>query len=284
MALSRPPRQDRAKSSDAADRGDPRAEPSSEPEAARPDSGSEQTSRALRDRLLDLARSVATEAREFGLSFRSELDPLDWMDRWVKPTVDRVRWIGIVASDVADYAASQLGGAPRDPSERLSRALNRMIVDSAQLLIEAKKDLAICMADRKRLRKNAETETARARAWASSATKATEEGDQERARDALERAEAHERIAKHARLEANRLDPRIAALLGEVRSFDETLQKTRLTLDSLRATERSQRTISYAAQQVHRLEQLASTLATMTASERAGPDALSPDAEEEPRR
>jgi len=158
VALSRPPRQDRAKSGDAADRGDPRAGPSSEPEAARPDSGSEQTSRALRDRILDLARSVATEARGLG------------------------------------------------------------------------------------------------------------------------------RIAKHARLEANRLDPRIAALLGEVRSFDETLQKTRLTLDSLRATERSQRTISYAAQQVHRLEQLASTLATMTASERAGPDALSPDAEEEPRR
>lgn len=250
-------------------------------EAARPDNGPEQPSQVPLYRLLDLARSVATEARGIGLSFRAKIEELDWMDRWIAPTAYKVRWMGLVALDVADYAASRIKSTHQDPSEHLARALNRMIVDSGHLLIEAKKDLAVCIADRKRLRNAAETETARARLWKSNATKAAEESNHERACDALARAEAHERIAKQARLEGDRLDPQIETLLRELRFFEETLQKTRLTLDGLRATELSQRTISYAAQQVHRLQELANTLAAMTASDRSSRDTWSAQPEEE---
>lgn len=237
-----------------------------EAQATPSDPASDQTWQRWRDRLLGLTQSVAAVAGEIRLNLRASVEQLDWADRWIAPTAQKARSIGLIASDVADYAASRIRSTPREPSEHLARALNRIVTDSAHSLIEVRKDLAVCMADRRRLLRAAELATTEASVWTRAATGAAEEGNHERSRDAMEQAEAHERIARHAHLEADKLEPRLNMLRHDLRSFEEMLEKTQLTLDGLRASEVSQRALARAVQQMRRLQEVASQLATLAAS------------------
>jgi phage shock protein A len=77
-------------------------------------------------------------------------------------------------------------------SEDPEKMLNQVVVEMEQQLIEAKKQVAVSIADEKRLAKQAEQEMANAAEWERRAMLAIKAGDENLAREALARKKEHE--------------------------------------------------------------------------------------------
>jgi phage shock protein A len=86
-------------------------------------------------------------------------------------------------------------------NELISRAedpekmLNQMLIDMQQQLVEAKKQVAVAIADEKRLAKQLETERAQAIEWENRAMRALKLSNDELAKQALARKTEHEKSA-----------------------------------------------------------------------------------------
>lgn len=80
-------------------------------------------------------------------------------------------------------------------SEDPEKMLNQITVDMNQQLIEAKKQVAVAIADEKRLLKQVETETAVAAEWERKAMMAVRAGDENLAKEALLRKKEHDGTA-----------------------------------------------------------------------------------------
>jgi phage shock protein A len=80
-------------------------------------------------------------------------------------------------------------------SEDPEKMLNQVIVDMNQQLIEAKKQVAVAIADEKRLNKQFGNELAKSKDWESKAMLAVRSGDDELAKEALLRRKEHDAIA-----------------------------------------------------------------------------------------
>jgi phage shock protein A len=80
-------------------------------------------------------------------------------------------------------------------SEDPEKMLNQVVIDMANQLIEAKKQVAVSIADEKRLAKQAETESANAAEWERRAMLAIRAGDDVLAKEALARKKEHEQLA-----------------------------------------------------------------------------------------
>ena len=80
-------------------------------------------------------------------------------------------------------------------SEDPEKMLNQVVVDMANQLIEAKKQVAVSIADEKRLAKQAEQEAANAAEWERRAMLAIKAGDDGLAKEALNRKKEHEALA-----------------------------------------------------------------------------------------
>jgi phage shock protein A len=80
-------------------------------------------------------------------------------------------------------------------SEDPEKMLNQVVIDMANQLIEAKKQVAISIADEKRLAKQAEQEAANAAEWERRAMLAIKAGDDNLAKEALNRKKEHEQLA-----------------------------------------------------------------------------------------
>jgi phage shock protein A len=80
-------------------------------------------------------------------------------------------------------------------SEDPEKMLNQVVIDMANQLIEAKKQVAVSIADEKRLAKAAEGEAAQAADWERKAMLAIKAGDDALAKDALNRKKEHEALA-----------------------------------------------------------------------------------------
>jgi len=80
-------------------------------------------------------------------------------------------------------------------SEDPEKMLNQVIVDMNQQLIEAKKQVAVAIADEKRLRKQLEGEVGASADWEKKAMLAVRSGDDELAKEALLRKKEHDAIA-----------------------------------------------------------------------------------------
>src|SRR4051794_18088878 len=80
-------------------------------------------------------------------------------------------------------------------SEDPEKMLNQVVVDMANQLIEAKKQVAVSIADEKRLAKQAEQEAANAAEWERRAMLAIKAGDDGLAKEALGRKKEHELLA-----------------------------------------------------------------------------------------
>ena len=80
-------------------------------------------------------------------------------------------------------------------SEDPEKMLNQVIVDMNQQLIEAKKQVAVAIADEKRLNKHFANEVAKSKEWENKAMLAVRAGDDELAKEALLRRKEHDAIA-----------------------------------------------------------------------------------------
>ena len=80
-------------------------------------------------------------------------------------------------------------------SEDPEKMLNQVVIDMANQLIEAKKQVAVSIADEKRLAKQAEQESANAAEWERRAMLAIKAGDDALAKEALNRKKEHEALA-----------------------------------------------------------------------------------------
>jgi phage shock protein A len=80
-------------------------------------------------------------------------------------------------------------------SEDPEKMLNQVVIDMANQLIEAKKQVAVSIADEKRLAKQAEQEAANAAEWERRAMLAIKAGDDGLAKEALGRKKEHELLA-----------------------------------------------------------------------------------------
>jgi phage shock protein A len=79
-------------------------------------------------------------------------------------------------------------------SEDPEKMLNQVVIDMANQLIEAKKQVAVSIADEKRLAKQAEQEAASAAEWERRAMLAIKAGDDNLAKEALARKKEHEQL------------------------------------------------------------------------------------------
>jgi len=80
-------------------------------------------------------------------------------------------------------------------SEDPEKMLNQVVVDMGNQLIEAKKQVAVAIADEKRLAKQAEQEAAHAAEWERKAMLAIKSGDDNLAKEALSRKKEHDQLA-----------------------------------------------------------------------------------------
>src|SRR5262249_20471506 len=80
-------------------------------------------------------------------------------------------------------------------SEDPEKMLNQVVIDMANQLIEAKKQVAVSIADEKRLAKQAEQEAANAAEWERRAMLAIKAGDDNLAKEALNRKKEHDQLA-----------------------------------------------------------------------------------------
>lgn len=80
-------------------------------------------------------------------------------------------------------------------SEDPEKMLNQVIVDMNQQLVEAKKQVAVAIADEKRLNKQFGSELAKSKDWENKAMLAVRSGDDELAKEALLRRKEHDVIA-----------------------------------------------------------------------------------------
>ncbi len=82
-----------------------------------------------------------------------------------------------------------------DKAEDPIKMLDQAVIDMATQLIEAKKQVAVAIADEKRLAKQAEAEQAKAAEWERRAMMAVRAGDDALAMEALQRKKEHEQLA-----------------------------------------------------------------------------------------
>jgi phage shock protein A len=80
-------------------------------------------------------------------------------------------------------------------AEDPEKMLNQIVIEMANQLIEAKKQVAVAIADEKRLAKQAEGEAAKGAEWERRAMMAIRAGDDALAKEALQRKREHEQLA-----------------------------------------------------------------------------------------
>lgn len=80
-------------------------------------------------------------------------------------------------------------------SEDPEKMLNQVVLDMQNQLVEAKKQVAVSIADEKRLAKQAEQEAANAAEWERRAMLAIKAGDDNLAKEALQRKKEHDSLA-----------------------------------------------------------------------------------------
>jgi phage shock protein A len=80
-------------------------------------------------------------------------------------------------------------------AEDPEKMLNQVLIDMQQQLVEAKKQVAVAIADEKRLQKQAENEAEKSKEWERKAMMAVRAGDDNLAKEALLRKQEHDTIS-----------------------------------------------------------------------------------------
>ncbi len=132
-------------------------------------------------------------------------------------------------------------------AEDPEKMLNQVLVDMKQQLVEAKKQVAVAIADEKRLKKQYEQEKARTEQWERKAMLAVKAGDDDLARAALARRSEHEELAKTLLTQWEAQKESVEQLKQALRNLDskiEEAKRKRNILVSRQKRAEAQRTIN----------------------------------------
>jgi phage shock protein A len=132
-------------------------------------------------------------------------------------------------------------------AEDPEKMLNQVLVDMKAQLVEAKKQVAVAIADEKRIKKQYEQEAAKAQEWERKAMLAVKAGDDSLARAALSRKAEHDEVAETLKQqwEAQRqsVEQLKAALRGLDNKIEEAKRKRNILVSRQKRAE-AQRTIN----------------------------------------
>ena len=132
-------------------------------------------------------------------------------------------------------------------AEDPEKMLNQVLVDMKQQLIEAKKQVAVAIADEKRIKKQWEQEATKAAEWEKKAMLAIRAGDDTLARAALARKADHDEIANQLKDQWEAQKTSVENLKGALRGLDnkiEEAKRKRNLLVSRQKRAEAQRTIN----------------------------------------
>ena len=132
-------------------------------------------------------------------------------------------------------------------AEDPEKMLNQVLVDMKSQLVEAKKQVAVAIADEKRLKKQYQQEAAKAAEWERKAMLAVKAGDDNLARAALSRKGEHDEVAETLRQQWEAQKQSVEQLKLALRGLDnkiEEAKRKRNILVSRQKRAEAQRTIN----------------------------------------
>lgn len=132
-------------------------------------------------------------------------------------------------------------------AEDPEKMLNQVLVDMKSQLVEAKKHVAVAIADEKRIKRQYEQEATKSAEWERKAMLAINAGDDGLARAALARKGEHEEVAKTLKQQWDAQKQSVDQLKGALRALDgkiEEAKRKRNILVSRQKRAEAQRTIN----------------------------------------
>jgi phage shock protein A len=151
-------------------------------------------------------------------------------------------------------------------AEDPEKMLNQVLVDMKGQLVEAKKQVAIAIADEKRIKKQYEQELARAADWEKKAMLAVRAGNDDLARAALARKAEHDELAATLKAQWEAQKQSVEQLKEALRSLDakiEEAKRKRNILVSRQKRAQAQATINRTLSQLNSSDSYDSTFARM---------------------
>jgi phage shock protein A len=139
-------------------------------------------------------------------------------------------------------------------AEDPEKMLNQVLVDMKQQLVEAKKQVAVAIADEKRIKKQYEQAQAKAADWEKKAMLAIRAGDENLARAALQRKAEHDEVAEALKEQWEAQKASVEQLKGALRGLDAKIdeaKRKRNILVSRQKRAEAQRTINETLQGIN---------------------------------
>ncbi len=112
-------------------------------------------------------------------------------------------------------------------SEDPEKMLNQVVLDMQNQLIEAKKQVAVSIADEKRLAKQAEQEAANAAEWERRAMLAIKAGDDNLAKEALQRKKEHDTLATTLKDQWSKQKHAVESLKSALRMLNAKIEEAK---------------------------------------------------------
>lgn len=110
-------------------------------------------------------------------------------------------------------------------SEDPEKILNQLIMDMKEQLIQAKKQVAVAIADEKRLKKQLDNELEKAREWEKKAMMAVRAGRDDLAREALNRKTEHDQLASEYQGQWEAQKQAADALRNSLRALNKKIEE-----------------------------------------------------------
>jgi phage shock protein A len=123
-------------------------------------------------------------------------------------------------------------------SEDPEKMLNQVIIEMNEQLVEAKKQVAVAIADEKRLAKQAEQEAANAAEWERRAMMAVRAGDDNLAKEGLARKKEHEGLAEQFKLQWQKQKAGVDQLKLALRALNSKIEEAKRKKNLLIARKR----------------------------------------------
>lgn len=151
-------------------------------------------------------------------------------------------------------------------AEDPEKMLNQVLVDMKGQLVEAKKQVAVAIADEKRIKKQYEQELAKAQDWERKAMLAVRAGDDNLARAALARKAEHDELANTLKIQWEAQKQSVEQLKEALRGLDQKIEEAkrkRNILVSRQKRAQAQATINKTLAQLNSSDSHDSTFARM---------------------
>jgi phage shock protein A len=175
------------------------------------------------------------------------------------PWLDEARALRTVADDIARYAADRLRDLrqeKRSAPDAMETILNQLVLELAYNLIEAKKSVAVAIADRNRLAKYIEQEHANVGEWARRANEAARAGDGALAAEALRRRAEHEALLASLTPLDREQTANVELLKATLRELNTRIEEAKRTKNVILARRHVARTREVTRIEIRRVDEI----------------------------